>query len=183
MVQETAKKQTESVMSKVMTDINGTLRMISELLETVNMAIEAVGENNTKVTEISRDVQARLAEALNKMATCNITQKAPQVNVTVDTEAMARSQNESHNILRQLISQNQSIVEAIQKFQPTDNGPFAASIRSLVEKSTTLTVEGLKIIDYTKDVSRMAAALEKRPTSIEFERDMGNRIIKAKLIY
>ena len=69
-------KGLQKILDRSSTD--AALKMISELLETLTMAIEKVGESSEQTSKTAQDTTDRITEAISKLSTLT---KTPQVTV------------------------------------------------------------------------------------------------------
>lgn len=116
----------ENLLDRSSTD--AALKMISELLEILTMAVEKVGESSEQTSKTAQDTTDRITEAISKLSTLT---KTPQVTVDVDLSAIA-SVNKSVLIAIEEMSENQKAIISALKQQPAqaDMAPLYAMIEN-----------------------------------------------------
>ena len=145
-----------------------TIMVIEEFLETVEIAIEKVLQNNEQLATVNQELNSKIVDVLTKISSI-VNQKPPQVNVTVDTNAITRINENVIAALEQLQSQNKVLIETITKLSTegrSDN--LMIEILAMIDKSNKFMANGLQQIDYSKELKRIGDFIEKSPKAWEF---------------
>ena len=159
-------KGLQKILDRSSTD--AALKMISELLETLTMAIEKVGESSEQTSKTAQDTTDRITEAISKLSTLT---KTPQVTVDVDLSAIASVNKSILTAIEQMNDNQKAIIQALnQQPQQADMKPLYA----MIENTN-------KLINSICEKETPAQEAKEHPKSWHFEverNEKGNRISK-----
>ena len=174
-VNQTIEKRLQTILSQAKSD--SALSTISEILETIAMALEEIPKSNIQYLDANKETSSKIIELLNKIG-------RPQVTLSVDMEPLNRANLNIARLGEQILAQNQTLSEAIKKL--SNNTPASLDLRpitAMIERSNDFIqqcMNGKEGNNYSSHFDKIGEALSKQPRIWEFEveRDRANRLSK-----
>lgn len=151
-------------------DTDATLTMIADLLETLTMAIEKIGEGNEKSLKSTNATTDKIAEAISKLSSLT---KTPQVTVQVDMDGINRTNQLIVKAIEQLQFQQKTLTDAIRKLIPQDHSQNWQALYNMIENSNKLMLSLQKPVISTES--------KKRSHEVIIDRDGAMRMNKVTI--